>query len=215
VFVNMLGFIAVVAGLAQAPVQRADTVSIERTSIESARADTTPPSMAWKAKSLLPVTDTLLNNPADTVRRRHAIVYSEWYGTRATIHRRLSYTMIPLFALSYFTGQKLFNEGTHASDVTLALHQGSAGAVSVLFGLNTITGGINLWQGRHDPAQRKRKILHAVLFTAASAGFAYAGVVLADGARYSLSKRTAHRNMTLFSMGLSVSSVLVMMVGPS
>ena len=148
-------------------------------------------------------------------RRRVSVQYSEGYGTRAAIHRRLSYTMLPLFAASYFSGEKLFKEGSTASSFTKYAHRGSATAVTVLFGVNAVTGGINLWQGRHDPAMRKRKILHAVLFTAASAGFSYAGSVLANQAETSLSKRQAHRNLNLFSMGLSGASVLLMTVGPN
>ena len=212
---TIFGCLAFVASLTQAPVQGADTVRVGVVASDSVSGDSVRTYASSSRTIAEYVSDSMTEGPADTVRRRHAIAYSDWYGTRATIHRRLSYGMIPLFALSYFTGQKLFNQGQRSSDVTLTLHQGSAAAVSVLFGLNTLTGGINLWQSRHDPAQRKRKIVHSVLFTAASAGFAYAGVVLAADARNSLSKRTAHRNMTLFSMGLSVSSVLVMMVGPN
>lgn len=151
----------------------------------------------------------------DTLPRRRpaAIQYSDWYGTRATIHRRLSYTMLPLFAASYISGDKLFSEGSTASGLTKNVHRASATAVSALFAANTVTGGINLWQSRHDPTDRKRKLLHTALFTAASAGFTYAGVVLADQAETSLSKRQAHRNVNLVSMGLSSASVLVMMVG--
>jgi len=153
---------------------------------------------------------------SDTIpRRRAALQYSDWYGTRAAIHRRLSYAMLPLFAASYISGDKLFKEGSTASSLTKNVHRGSATAVSALFAVNTVTGGINLWQSRNDPAMRKRKLLHTVLFTVATAGFTYAGVVLADQAETSLRKRQAHRNVNLVSMGLSSASVLVMMVGPN
>ena len=146
-----------------------------------------------------------------TVRRRKAVVYSDAYGTRATIHRRLSYAMVPLFALSYFTGDKLFKDGATSSSLVIDAHRASATAVSVLFAVNAVTGGINLWQGRNDPIDRKRKLLHSALFIASSAGFTYAGAVLADQAERSLAKRQQHRQMTLISMGLSIGSVLVMM----
>lgn len=151
---------------------------------------------------------------ADTLSRRRpaAVQYGDWYGTRATIHRRLSYAMLPLFAASYISGDKLFSEGSTASGLTKNIHRASATGVSVLFAANTVTGGMNMWQSRHDPTERKRKLLHTVLFTAATAGFTYAGVVLADQAETSLSKRQAHRNLNLVSMGLSSASVLVMMV---
>lgn len=154
-----------------------------------------------------------LQTSQDTiVRRRKAVVYSDAYGTRATIHRRLSYTMVPLFALSYFTGDQLFKNGPNSSSFVIDAHRASATAVSVLFAVNAVTGGINLWQGRHDPIDRKRKLLHSALFIASSAGFTYAGAVLADQAERSLDKRKQHRQVNLISMGLSIGSVLVMMV---
>ena len=155
----------------------------------------------------------LLAEVPDTTPRRRAVVYSDAYGTRATIHRRLSYSMLPLFAISYFTGDQLFKNGPSASSLIRNGHRASATAVSVLFAVNAVTGGINLWEGRHDPIQRKRKILHSALFVAASAGFSYAGSVLANQAETSLIKRQDHRNLNLISMGLSAGSVLVMMVG--
>ena len=121
--------------------------------------------------------------------------------------------MLPLFALSYFTGDQLFKNGPAASSLVKNLHRGSATAVSVLFAVNTVTGGLNLWEGRHDPTERKRKILHSVLFAAASGGFAYAGAVLANQAETSLIKRRDHRTVNFVSMGVSAASVLVMMVG--
>ena len=146
------------------------------------------------------------------VRRRKAVVYSDAYGTRATIHRRLSYTMVPLFAISYFTGDQLFKNGSNSSSLVINAHRASATAVSVLFAVNAVTGGINLWQGRNDPIDRKRKLLHSALFIASSAGFTYAGAVLADQAERSLVKRKQHREVNLISMGLSIGSVLIMMV---
>ncbi len=197
------------ADTARAPVVGTSTVSTVDSLAASSRASATASALLLNA---LP--GTLLG--ADTIpRRRAAIQYSDWYGTRAAIHRRLSYAMLPLFAASYISGDKLFKEGSTASLLTKDVHRGSATAVSVLFAVNTLTGGVNLWQSRNDPAMRKRKILHSVLFTAATAGFAYAGAVLANQAETSLSKRQAHRNLNLVSMGLSSASVLVMMVGPN
>ncbi|MEO7362034.1 MAG: hypothetical protein ABI120_17010 [Gemmatimonadaceae bacterium] len=201
----VLGFLLV--GCGQVLAAQTDSV---RTSVSATDSSPPAPSMV----SLLSTTDGLLSS-SDTITRRRALQYSDWYGTRASIHRRLSYAMLPLFAASYISGDKLFKEGSTASSLTKNVHRGSATAVSALFAVNTLTGGINLWQSRNDPAMRKRKLLHTVLFTAATAGFTYAGVVLADQAETSLSKRQAHRNVNLVSMGLSSASVLIMMVGPN
>ena len=76
-----------------------------------------------------------------------------------------------------------------------------------------MTGGWNLWEGRKDPNGRNRRILHSVLFTAASGGFAYAGTKLADDAQENMNARRTHRNVALGSMGLSTVSWLIMLIG--
>ena len=146
-------------------------------------------------------------------KRRSAVIYRDAYGTRATIHRRLSYTMLPLFAASYFTGDRLFKDGPEAPAWVRNTHRISATSVAVLFGVNAITGGWNLWEARHDADGRSRRLLHSGLFMAATAGFAYSGAVLADQAERSADKRREHRTVNLISMGLSTGSVLVMLLG--
>jgi hypothetical protein len=153
--------------------------------------------------------------PADTVRRprQKAIVYSDAYATRLTIHRRLAWAMLPLFAVSYITGDKILEDGAGAPEWARTLHRPAATGSAVLFGANTVTGYWNLWEGRKDPNNRTRKILHTVLFSAASAGFVYAGTQLADEAEQSQSKREQHRNVALGSMGVSTLSWLIMLIG--
>ncbi len=154
--------------------------------------------------------------PADTVVRRarkKAIVYSDAYATRLTIHRRLAWAMLPLFAASYITGDKLLEDPSGAPSWAKNLHGPAATGSALLFGANTVTGYWNLWEGRHDPNNRTRKILHTVLFSAASAGFVYAGTQLADDAEQSQSKREQHRNVALGSMGVSTLSWLIMLIG--
>ncbi|MEP6780066.1 MAG: hypothetical protein ABJC26_09270 [Gemmatimonadaceae bacterium] len=193
------------------------------TAIQPAADTTTADTLNRAAVTTAVVQDSIENDtglnmagvqaPQDTlVRRRKAVVYSDAYGTRATIHRRLSYAMVPLFAISYFTGDQLFKNGSNSSSFVINAHRASATAVSVLFAVNAVTGGINLWQGRHDPIDRKRKLLHSALFIASSAGFSYAGAVLANQAETSLAKRNQHKQLNLISMGLSIGSVVVMMV---
>lgn len=150
----------------------------------------------------------------DTVGRRKAVVsvYSDSYGTRVTIHRRLSYAMVPLFAVSYVTGDQLLKKGSDAGSLVINTHRASATGVAALFTVNTVLGVWNLWEGRSDPIERKRKFLHAGLMMAANAGFTYAGVALADQAERSQSKRLQHRNLTLLSMGVSIGSSLSMLV---
>ncbi|WP_310570035.1 hypothetical protein [Gemmatimonas sp.] len=152
---------------------------------------------------------------ADTVPRvrRKAVVYSDAYATRLRIHKILSWGMIPLFAASYFSGDQLLEKGTDAPSWARNLHGPAATGSAILFGANTVTGGWNLWEGRKDPNGRTRRIIHSVLFTAASGGFAYAGTKLADDAEEDLNARRKHRNVALGSMGVSTVSWLLMLIG--
>ena len=152
---------------------------------------------------------------ADTVPRvrRKAVVYSDGYATRLRIHKTLSWGMLPLFAASYFSGDQLLTKGIDAPSWARSMHGPAATGSAILFGANTVTGGWNLWEGRKDPNGRTRRILHSVLFTAASGGFAYAGTKLADDAEENLSARRNHRNLALGSIGVSTVSWLIMLIG--
>lgn len=153
--------------------------------------------------------------PQDTVPRPRAkaVVYSDGYGTRLTIHRRLSYAMLPLFAASYFSGDQILEKGSDAPAWARRLHRPAATGSAVLFSANLVTGSMNLWEGRKDPNGRTRRILHGVMFTAASAGFVYAGTTLAEDAEQSQDKRRQHRTVALSSMGVSTASWLLMLLG--
>ena len=165
------------------------------------------------ATVMQPVGLTMLS--ADTVPRvrRKAIVYSDAYATRLRIHKTLSWAMMPLFAASYVSGDQLFKKGADAPSWARTMHGPAATGSAILFGANTVTGGWNLWEGRKDPNGRTRRILHSVLFTAASGGFAYAGTKLAEDAQENMSARRNHRNLALGSMGVSTVSWLIMLIG--
>lgn len=156
---------------------------------------------------LTPVSDTVPR------KRAKAVVYSDAYGTRLTIHKALSWTMLPLFAVSYVSGDQLIKKGSDAPDWARNIHPVAASATAVLFGANAITGGWNLWDSRHDPNGRVKRYLHSALFIAASGGFAYTGTKLAEDAQERQSKRSVHRNGAVISMGVSTVSWLIMLVG--
>jgi hypothetical protein len=189
-----------------------------------AHQDTTPDSL--RAPSLLepgplarPVALTRLAvpdaAPQDTVprRRAQAVEYSDAYYKRLTLHRALSWAMLPLFVASYVSGDQLLAKNDDAPEWAKSMHPVAATGSAVLFGANAITGGWNLWDGRKDPNGRKRRLLHSALFLAASGGFAYAGTTLADEAEQSAAKRRDHRNLALTSMGVSTASWLIMLIG--
>jgi len=147
--------------------------------------------------------------PADTPRvRRHAIVYSDAYNTRLTIHRIGSYTMLPMFAAEWYLGNKLLN-GTNPPDWMKPTHVGVAGAIGVLFTVNTVTGAWNLWDSRSDPAGRTRRFIHTGLMLASDAGFLWTAGI-GGQAKHNFDAGTRHRNVALGSIGLSTIGTALM-----
>lgn len=179
--------------------------------LAAAPADSTPRPIG-SGPVVAPVALSLPVASADTVRpRRKAVTYSDGYARRVTIHKALSWAMLPLFALSYASGDQLLGKGSDAPDWAESIHPVAAGGTAALFGANLVTGSWNLWEGRKDPNGRTRRIAHSVLFLAASGGFAYAGSI-ADEAEENGDKRRLHRNVAIGSMSLSTASWLLMLV---
>ena len=140
------------------------------------------------------------------------VEYSDWYYRRLTVHRWGSYTMLPLFAAQYWVGAKLYGRTPGADDGGAKdLHGVLAAGVAGLFAVNTFTGLWNLWDGRHDPNDRKRRFTHATLMLLADAGFVATGV-LADGAEGGGSGggAGAHRAVAIGSMAVSTVGWLMM-----
>jgi hypothetical protein len=152
---------------------------------------------------------------ADTlIKKKRALVeYSDWYGRRLTLHRTLSWTMLPLFAVSYYTGTRLARDGRSNSPYAVrALHPWAATGAAAVFGVNTVTGLWNVWDARHDPEGRTRRLIHSALFLIADAGFAYAGSI-GEQARNDSQIRSRHRAIALSSMGVSTAGWLIMLIG--
>jgi hypothetical protein len=146
---------------------------------------------------------------ADTPRvRRRAVVYSDAYNTRLTIHRIGSYTMLPLFAGEWVLGDRLLN-GTNPPSWVKPTHVGVAGALGVLFTVNTVTGAWNLWDSREDPAGRTRRYVHAGLMLASDGGFLWTAAIAGD-AKHSHDAGRRHRNVALGSIGLSTIGTALM-----
>ena len=149
--------------------------------------------------------------PADTVPgRRRAFEYSDAYGTRLTIHRIASYAMVPLFAASFASGSQLVENGRAAPAWARTIHRPAATGTALLFGVNTLTGGINLWEARRDPDGRTRRTLHGLLMLAADAGFAATGII-AEDAGENAARRDLHRTVALSSRGVSLLSYAIML----
>jgi hypothetical protein len=202
----------------------ADTLPVKRE--EPSPPDTIPePTDPLHPRRFVPEpspTDTLrvigdagARTDAAPVRRKKKVVaveYSDWYARRLTIHRWASYATLPLFAGNYVTGDQLFRYGNQAPSWAIQAHGPLATSVTTLFGVNTVTGGWNLWEGRNDPNGRTWRMTHALLMLGADAGFATAGI-LANQAERSDQRRRLHRTIALTSIGVSLASY-VMMIPP-
>ena len=153
----------------------------------------------------------LADRAQDTTRRR-AIEYSDAYAVRLKIHQIGSYIELPLFATEYFVGQKVLrDEQTDPSrrSSLKGTHGAIASGLEILFAVNTITGGWNLIESRHDPAGRTRRWIHSIAMLAADGGFvATAGS--AHGARGGGSNANQHRNLAIGSMALATAATVMM-----
>lgn len=178
---------------------------------EVAAPDSTLPSFA-------PTFDNLsllrLHDPVELQDRPKAYHYSDGYYTRLKIHKIASYATLPLFAAQVWSGTKLWNsgeDGGFAKDI----HGPVATTIAGLFAVNTVTGVWNLWEGRKDPNGRTRRIIHSLLMITADAGFVATGASAPDddeeGGSHS-SGAIRHRNLALGSMGVALSSYLMMLI---
>jgi len=152
---------------------------------------------------------------AAPVRRPIPVEYSEGYKTRAKIHKIASVATLPLFVANYVVGQDLYNHPGE-SDSKKGLHGGLAATTGVLFGINTVTGAWNLWEGRTDTNHRGRRMTHGILMMAADVGFLATGLLVPDSeGPYTdyTSRRSTHRTVALTSMGIATVGYLIMLFG--
>ena len=147
----------------------------------------------------------------DTPRvRPRAIEVSDWYGRRLTIHRSLSYAVIPVFAAQWFAGERIYKYGNQAPDWAKTTHRAGATTLAGIFAVNTVTGLWNLWDSRQTPNGRALRTFHALSMLAADAGFTYAGVKLSKEAETDFNKRREHRTIALSSMAVTLVSAAAM-----
>ena len=151
---------------------------------------------------------------ADTVpRRQRAVALSDGYETRLRIHRITAYTIVPLFAWQAYMGQRLWSGARGdepAPGWVRPAHRAGAVAIAGAFGVNTVTGAMNLWETRAQPEGRVVRLVHAASMTTALAGFTYAGARLSQQAKTDPEKQRLHRDVALGSMGLTLVSGTLM-----
>ena len=136
--------------------------------------------------------------------------YSPAYYKRLSIHRAGSYAMLPLFAFQYIAGSQLYDKSFEAPAWARTGHRIAATGVAVLFTVNTVTGVMNLYEGRKDPDERGRKVFHAVMMLLADAGFTATGI-LAERAESASADRERHRTVALSSVALATIGYLSML----
>jgi hypothetical protein len=140
------------------------------------------------------------------------VEYSPGYKMRLKIHKVSSFAMLPLFATELILGQSLYdgNGGGSKKDA----HAAVGVAIGTLFGINTVTGVWNLWEGRKDPHGRTRRIIHSVLMLAADAGFTVTAALAPESEHGNVQDdRAAHRTAAITSIGLGTAGYLLMLFG--
>ena len=151
-------------------------------------------------------------------RRPVPVEYSDGYRTRAKIHKISSFATLPLFVANYFVGQELYNNPGDES--MKGAHTGPVAGTAVLFGVNTVTGVWNLWEGRKDPNHRTRRMTHGILMMAANVGFLATAALAPESEEddyyrspSSTDGRSTHRTVALTSMGIATVGYLIMLFG--
>jgi hypothetical protein len=160
------------------------------------------------------VPDTVVSVPAaplDTPRRRpRAVEVSDWYSRRLTIHRYVAYATIPVFAVQWAAGDRLFKHESAAPTWAKTMHRVGATSLAGMFTVNTVTGVWNWWDTRAQSKGRALRTVHALTMLGADAAFTYAGAKLSNEAETDRDKRRLHRTIALSSMGVTVGSGLIM-----
>ena len=151
------------------------------------------------------------DTPPPVVRPRvKAIEVSDWYNRRLTLHRRLSYATLPVFAFQVAAGSEIWDKGAGAPAWARTGHRVGAGTLAGIFTVNTVTGVWNLWDSRAAQEGRARRYFHGVSRLVADAGFTWAGARLSEQAETSVEKRKLHRAVALSSIGITLASGLIM-----
>ena len=156
-------------------------------------------------------------DPSSSSAPPQLVDYSDAYFTRLTIHKWASFAMLPLFAGEWVVGQKLY-KGTGNERSLRSTHRVLAAGIGALFALNTVTGGMNLWEARKDPDGRTRRTIHGVLMLLADAGFFVTSInahrsrnLGANDFNFHGTRNLApHRNLAIASMSAALISVAIM-----
>jgi hypothetical protein len=145
-----------------------------------------------------------------------ATEYSDAYRLRARIHRVASFAMLPLVGTEVYLGQSVYSGPTGGKR---SAHVAVGAAIGTLFAVNTVTGVWNLWEGRKDPTNRKRRLVHGLLMLAADGGFLATAALAPEnefderGSSNFSDRRATHRAVALTSIGIGTAGYLIMLFG--
>ena len=141
-----------------------------------------------------------------------AVVYSDGYNLRLKVHKYASWATIPLFVSQAIVGQKLYDGD--ASSTLKSTHSALAATTGVLFGLNTVTGAWNLWEGRKDPNGRTRRVIHSVLMLAADAAFLATASNAPESEHGEIEdSKSSHRNAAVIGFSSASVAYAMMLIG--
>jgi len=182
----------------------------------SANRDLFPPrSRVWDRLTFPPPTPAVavtdLAAQTTPAPRVAAVEYSDAYRIRAKIHKYSSYAMLPLFGTELLLGESLYNT---PSDGKRSAHLVVGTGIGVLFGINTVTGAWNLWEGRKDPNGRKRRLVHGLLMMASDVGF-LATAATGPGREFGQTDgaKGTHRAIAITSIASATAGYLIMLLG--
>src|SRR5687768_5898003 len=101
--------------------------------------------VAAQLASATPAAATVDTTHSPLQGRPKAVEVSDWYGRRLTIHRRLSYAIIPMFGFQALAGRKIWEKGDLAPGWARTGHRIGATAIASAFTVIVVTGAWNLW----------------------------------------------------------------------
>ena len=153
--------------------------------------------------------------PQSPAPRPVAIEYSDAYKTRAKIHKVASFATLPLFGTELALGQSLYNNypaSRHTGKTTAHVVVGTS--IIGLYGVQAVTGVMNLTASSKDPSQRKLRMTHSILMLASGAGFAITPLTAPGGGfRSAPGDPQLHRALAFTSIGVGTAGYLLMLFG--
>jgi len=153
--------------------------------------------------------------PQSPAPRPVAFEYSDAYRTRAKIHKIASFATLPLFGTELALGQSLYNNYPNSrDDPKKAAHVAIGTGIIGLYGIQAVTGIMNLMEARKDPSAGKLRLAHSILMLASGAGFAITPLTAPGGGfRSAPGQPQLHRAMAFGSIGVGTVGYLLMLFG--